>query len=1410
MSIEQHATKLTSVPHRPKLLALNFFPSFHPAKSGGEQRSLHVLDALSRHYHVVSLTPTYAGTRDEIVRFSPTFEEWRFSKTAAYQQWHAEFKRQNIATGGADLGMALAVQRHRSFMAVVRQHWPDSAVILIQHPCALPAISGLDRPGKRIVYLSHNCEFDLAAQRLDEGTGHDYLSLIGQLEYRLCRIADHIAVVSPEDQTKLMALCGVDAGAFVSLPNGSQSRFSDDVDLRARLERTAANSAVFMGSHWPPNVEAARFIVEELAPRLRDITFHIVGGVCRALDGTHTPGNVRLHYEMEDGSLADLLTTCHIGLNPMSAGGGSNVKIADYLAHGLRIVTTPLGLRGFPSTLDNIHVASLEDMAATLTQVVRATPSADDRLAWRQSTRHLWHWPSLSRALIDDLKKPVQRKHGGSSRRIVVLNEFPVRGSDNGGEARIRGLYTAASPDERIVILSFGRSRLQINALSDRIVSIELPASAHQIAESNNANRGTYSSVNDFTYPMTIDSNPSWLDTAERILADADGIVFSHPLMLPVYEHLISRRRSAHDSHNVESRLKRDALETHPQRETLIREVARQEQWMADNAAIIAACSESDAAHFRQHGARNVIVAENGVDIHDGEPPSIADALAGEHRWGKPEFFDRGIYLVEEFHGLSGPAFVDAAYRAILKRAPNPAELAAALSSMRGTSARAELLARLMASDHNVRRVYIVGARRFAGLDEIIAVFLGSGHRPNLTAAEFLVSVVAPQAPELQFLIIGQVGASMDLQAFGANAFATGFVSAAMKSYLLRQATVGLNPMIGGGGSNLKVPDYLAHGLPVVTSDFGQRGFALGPQDGVFPAALHDFAAKTTAVVQRFRDEAFDPQPALEVLRERYAWAKISERFLASIRRALGTANGGDIIVICEEASCLRFAPLSHAAQLVSHLADQGRVRELIVQSPKLPPSLARDLKCNLPVTLEAVTLATRDREQALHNMGQLRHDNVQWTELDIVHTTAPDEDILAACDRTEVSAPVILSGAGHAVASDHPWRFVSDELIVALPDQTRELLICGVAHFATELTISALSRHDSRAFRVHGKFEVRCEIPALAIRLTTRLIDPMSDTGGAVHIQLNRLAAITETVDIEADLWINSSSALNQLGLPTERTKLVAGHPIPPLSQELEILIERRAPTASTILAIGSRAFSTAIDNLARRYNTSARVVTCDGAVLSSADQTGGPVPITGPFTAAEIGIAHNSKEQRYLAGMYVKADTIVLLAEHLNGDIVRFATELKKTIAARFATCDVALLITGGVRTADPSADVRRMIDALTIIAPESPKALLSILGSARLVIVRQDACHFARVPALLDMLAVPGVVWLSGEEITAGVFKDLPSVAAVGEVVEHLWRPKPKRARKWAPGEIPMETFDAIHGRPIGADIHLPAAQ
>jgi glycosyltransferase involved in cell wall biosynthesis len=49
-------------------------------------------------------------------------------------------------------------------------------------------------------------------------------------------------------------------------------------------------------------------------------------------------------------------------------------------------------------------------------------------------------------------------------------------------------------------------------------------------------------------------------------------------------------------------------------------------------------------------------------------------------------------------------------------------------------------------------------------------------------------------------------------------------VSEAEKAAWLARATVGLNPILTGSGTNLKMAEYAAWGLPVLSTAFGARG----------------------------------------------------------------------------------------------------------------------------------------------------------------------------------------------------------------------------------------------------------------------------------------------------------------------------------------------------------------------------------------------------------------------------------------------------------------------------------------------------------------------------------------------------------------------------------------------------------
>jgi hypothetical protein len=123
--------------------------------------------------------------------------------------------------------------------------------------------------------------------------------------------------------------------------------------------------AAFVGGDWPPNHEALAHLVERVLPPLvRDgFTLLAVGAVARAWAGRGVAGLVA---RGETPNLASVLAAADCGLNPVTRGGGSNVKLPTYLAMGLAVVSTPFGLRGFAPLAPSVVSAPLEEFAGAL------------------------------------------------------------------------------------------------------------------------------------------------------------------------------------------------------------------------------------------------------------------------------------------------------------------------------------------------------------------------------------------------------------------------------------------------------------------------------------------------------------------------------------------------------------------------------------------------------------------------------------------------------------------------------------------------------------------------------------------------------------------------------------------------------------------------------------------------------------------------------------------------------------------------------------------------------------------------------------------------------------------------------------------------------------------------------------
>jgi len=138
-------------------------------------------------------------------------------------------------------------------------------------------------------------------------------------------------------------------------------------------------------------------------------------------------------------------------------------------------------------------------------------------------------------------------------------------------------------------------------------------------------------------------------------------------------------------------------------------------------------------------------------------------------------------------------------------------------------------------------------AAQECGVDEDLftCVFLGSyDYAPNRRAATVISEEIAPQFDDINFLLIGRNPPSTS----GSNVYTPGYV--VELPGVLQLADVALCPLFSGSGTKLKMLDYLAAGLPTITTPVGAQGLAV--EDGK-EVLVYDDASGFVRGIERLR-----------------------------------------------------------------------------------------------------------------------------------------------------------------------------------------------------------------------------------------------------------------------------------------------------------------------------------------------------------------------------------------------------------------------------------------------------------------------------------------------------------------------------------------------------------------------------
>jgi glycosyltransferase involved in cell wall biosynthesis len=462
---------------KPRVTVIDMQP-ISPAVGGGRMRLLGL-------YHGLHLPVTYVGTydwsgekfRDQML--SPTLREIVVPLSDEHLAAAERLKAQVGGKTAIDAAFHTQVALSPAFLEETRKRTADAEIVVISHPWCYPQVREvIDRKRQLLIYDAHNVEGYLKFTLLDDegGVGSKIVRGLTEVEFQLCHEADAILTCSSEDRVLFSKLYGSGFRKARVVPNGvftTRIRPSDP-SLRRRARRQLGlrkpRTALFLGSHYQPNVDAALFIAHQLAPRLPEVVFLIAGGVSSALQSGAIPANVKVLGVVDETTKEVLLHAADLALNPMFAGSGTAIKMFDFMAASLPVVSTAIGARGIvEKTNEGIVVAPAEHFAAEIVALLaddarrddlgkRNRRTVEDRFSWERISAN------LGRLLLDSwtekrnlevVPAPEPQAESGDANRLALLSTWNIRC----GIAEYSSAFATALRTRRAAVVFLANSR---------------------------------------------------------------------------------------------------------------------------------------------------------------------------------------------------------------------------------------------------------------------------------------------------------------------------------------------------------------------------------------------------------------------------------------------------------------------------------------------------------------------------------------------------------------------------------------------------------------------------------------------------------------------------------------------------------------------------------------------------------------------------------------------------------------------------------------------------------------------------------------------------------------------------------------------------------------------------------------
>lgn len=387
---------------KPRMIVAVTFPAY-PPRGGGQARVFNLYRNLAKYYEIEIVclcSPELAAQSSEI---SPGLVETRVPLSSEFVAYDHNLSKSVDWVPVTDIASIDGFNLLNDYCTILKERLEKADIVVACHPYLINAIRQANSRAT-LWYEAQDVESDLKKQILrDTECSVKLLSSVREVEKYCWENAEVVFACTREDLQRLAEVYGETSARRVVVPNGVDYSLAvflgsdQKIALKKKLGIESKKTVLFMGSWHGPNLEAIEEIIK-IATVFPDVYFLIIGSAGLAFEKSALPKNIIVFGVLDDEMKNVVMCASDIAINPMMSGSGSNLKIVDYFAYGLPVLSTPFGIRGIEAVAGkDLIVADIRAFQMELSGFFSLPERYDAmRSSCRRLAENLYAWDRIA------------------------------------------------------------------------------------------------------------------------------------------------------------------------------------------------------------------------------------------------------------------------------------------------------------------------------------------------------------------------------------------------------------------------------------------------------------------------------------------------------------------------------------------------------------------------------------------------------------------------------------------------------------------------------------------------------------------------------------------------------------------------------------------------------------------------------------------------------------------------------------------------------------------------------------------------------------------------------------------------------------------------------------------------------